>query len=88
MSRKLLGNQFKKLHGKESTSVLHNAGMQYKMGSSSRLQLAMVSLKIEVDFCTEVSCLKFHLKVSLLCAGRGFRGFLMKGDLVLGDEKN
>ena len=44
--------------------------------------------KIEVDFCTEVSCLKFHLKVRLLCAGRGLRGFLMKGDLVLVDEKN
>ena len=62
--------------------------MQCKTGSSSRLQLAVASSKIEVDFYTEVSCLKFHLKVSLLCAGRGFRGFLMKGDLVLVDEKN
>ncbi len=62
--------------------------MQCKTGSSSRLQLAVASSKIEVDFCTEVSSLKFHLKVSLLCAGRGFRGFLMKGDLVLVDEKN
>ena len=48
------------------------------MGTSPRLQLPMVGFKIEVGFCTEVSYLKFHLKVRLLCVGRGFRGFLMK----------
>ena len=40
----------------------------------------MVGFKIEVGFCTEVSYLKFYLKVRLLCVGRGFRGFLMKDE--------